>query len=424
MKIHSFSIENTKRVKAVTLEPAKDGLTVIGGRNGQGKTSVLDAIAWALGGDRFRPTDAHREGSVLPPHIKVTLDNGIVVERKGKNSALTVTDTTGRRAGQQLLNEFISELALNLPKFMEAGDKEKASTLLQIIGVGPQLAQIEKEESAACNERLMLGRIADQKEAFVKSMPYYTEAPRDLVSIAELIRRQQDILARNGENQRLRMNRDNLQADRHRIGMKLQDLTKEYEQICRLCAIAEKEAEDLHDESTAEIEREIAEIDDINQKVRANLNHDKAEEDAREATNAYNRMTAKIHELRKRRTDLLNGAELPLPGLGVEEGALTYNGRKWDCMSASEQLRVSAAIVRRLNPNCGFVLMDKLEQMDEETLSEFGAWLEAEGLQAIATRVSTGGECQIIIEDGYSVQAEKPAKEEAPKAWTKGVFGK
>lgn len=54
MKIHSLSIENTKRVKAVTLEPNTDGLTVIGGRNGQGKTSVLDAIAWALGGDRLR----------------------------------------------------------------------------------------------------------------------------------------------------------------------------------------------------------------------------------------------------------------------------------------------------------------------------------------------------------------------------------
>lgn len=421
MKIHSLSIENTKRVKAVTIEPAQDGLTVIGGRNGQGKTSVLDAIAWALGGDRFRPTDAHREGSVLPPYIKVTLDNGIVVERKGKNSALTVNDPTCRRGGQQLLNEFISELALNLPKFMESNDKEKAQTLLQIIGVGDKLTELDNKEKKACNDRLLLGREADQKEAFVKSMPYYTDAPKDLISISELIRRQQDILARNGENQRLRMNRDNLLADRHRISQKLQDITAEYDQICRLCEIAEKEAEDLQDESTAEIEREIAEIDDINRKVRANLDHDKAEEDAREATNKYNQMTAQINELRKQRTQLLNGAQLPLPGLGVEDGALTYNGRKWDCMSASEQLRVSAAIVRKLKPDCGFVLMDKLEQMDPQTLEEFGAWLKQEGLQAIATRVSTGGECQIIIEDGYAVEAE--AKEPA-KAWTKGVFGK
>ena len=71
-------------------------------------------------------------------------------------------------------------------------------------------------------------------------------------------------------------------------------------------------------------------------------------------------------------------------------------------MSASEQLRVATAIVRKLNPECGFVLLDKLEQMDSETLAEFGDWLEEQGLQAIATRVSSGDECQIIIEDGYS----------------------
>ena len=70
-------------------------------------------------------------------------------------------------------------------------------------------------------------------------------------------------------------------------------------------------------------------------------------------------------------------------------------------MSGSEQLKVATAIVRELNPECGFVFIDKLEQMDIETMEEFGKWLENEGLQAIATRVSTGDECSIIIEDGY-----------------------
>ena len=68
---------------AVRLEPTANGLTVIGGRNGQGKTSVLDAIAWALGGNKFRPTEPQRDGSVIPPHLKITLDNVIIVERSG-----------------------------------------------------------------------------------------------------------------------------------------------------------------------------------------------------------------------------------------------------------------------------------------------------------------------------------------------------
>ena len=102
------------------------------------------------------------------------------------------------------------------------------------------------------------------------------------------------------------------------------------------------------------------------------------------------------------------------------DGELTYNSKKWDGMSGSEQLQVSVAIVRKLNPNCGFVLMDKLEQMDMDTLNEFGQWLEQEGLQAIATRVSTGEECSIIIEDGYVKGADEPI-EVAPK-WKAGEF--
>lgn len=89
----------------------------------------------------------------------------------------------------------------------------------------------------------------------------------------------------------------------------------------------------------------------------------------------------------------------------MEDGRLTYQGMHWDNLSGSDQLRVATAIVRARNPQCGFVLLDKLEQMDLETLAEFGRWLEGEGLQVIATRVSTGEECSVILEDGMAAGA-------------------
>ena len=153
VKINSLELENVKRIKAVQLEPGANGLTVIGGKNNQGKTSVLDAIAWALGGNKFRPSDPQRDGSLVPPHLKVTLSNGIVVERRGKNSDLKVTDPAGNLAGQALLDSFISAFALDLPKFLNANAKEKADTLLRIIGVGDQLFLLEKEEASLYNER-------------------------------------------------------------------------------------------------------------------------------------------------------------------------------------------------------------------------------------------------------------------------------
>lgn len=204
IKINRLEIENVKRIKAVKIEPSKNGLTIVGGNNNQGKTSVLDSIAWALGGDKYRPSKAQRDGSAIPPNLHFIMSNGFVVERKGKNSSLKVTDPNGGKGGQQLLNDFVEQLALDLPKFMESSGKEKAKILLQIIGVGDRLAVLEQEEKELYNERLYIGRTADQKEKFAKEQPYYPDAPEALVSASDLIRRQQDILARNGENQRKR----------------------------------------------------------------------------------------------------------------------------------------------------------------------------------------------------------------------------
>lgn len=399
-----------KRVKAVTIEPTSNGLTILGGNNNQGKTSVLDAIAWALGGNKYKPSKPARDGSMNPPTLRLELSNGLIVERKGKNSDLKVTDPSGQKAGQQLLDSFVEELALNLPKFIESSAKDKANTLLQIIGVGEKLWELDRKEERLYNERRTIGQIADQKKKYAAEQPQYPEAPNELVSIADLIHEQQEILARNGENAKKRQNRENIVNSLHLSEARLKQLKEQlaqeeatHEKLMGDYIAANKSIEDLVDESTDEIESSIANIEEINRKVRANLDKEKAEEDAKQYGSQYDKLTKEIQDVRDERTSLLDSADLPLQGLSVEDGELVFEGQKWDNMSGSQQLRVATAIVRKLKPECGFVLLDKLEQMDIPTLTEFGKWLESEGLQAIATRVSSGEECQIIIEDGYVV---------------------
>lgn len=428
--ITALEAENVKRIKVVALTPAPTGLTLVGGNNNQGKTSVLDALAWALGGDRFRPNAAQRDGAVAPAHLKVTLSNGVIVERKGKNSTLTVTDPTGRRSGQQLLNAFIEPLALDLPRFMEASDKEKADILLRIIGIGTELHVRDLEIKSLYDKRTFTGQLAQQKKHFAEELIYYPEAPEEPVSASDLIHQQQEILARNGENQRKRNQlvqlTDLLERQKKVVADLEFQLSTEKQRLTTMQAdvkIAQTSAENLQDESTAELEASIRSIEETNQKVRANLEKARAEDEAAQYASDYDKLAEAITQKRADRMALLNGADLPLPELSVEDGALTYKGKHWRDMSGSDQLRVAAAIVRRLNPDCGFVLLDKLEQMDMTTLTEFGRWLEAEHLQAIATRVSTGSECQIIIEDGMVKDAEPPVTEKPqPRSWTKGAF--
>ena len=398
----------------------------MGGNNNQGKTSVLDALAWALGGEKFRPAAAVRDGALAPPHLKVILSNGVVVERRGKNSSLTVTDPTGQRSGQQLLNAFVEPLALDLPRFMQASDKDKADTLLNIIGVGDALTGLDREIKALYDRRTVIGQIGAQKRHAAEELTEYPDAPSEPVSAIELIQQQQEILLHNADNQRKRMKLAQLEEQEKQLGRRVQELSQELEMVEHQLTAVQQDVQDatktvaqLQDESTAELEQSIRNVEEINRQVSANLAKSKAQDEAERYAQEYTALTEQIKAKRTARMDLLNGADLPLTGLGVEDGSLTYNGKHWQDISGSDQLRVATAIVRRLNPDCGFVLLDKLEQMDLATLAEFGSWLQAEGLQAIATRVSTGGECQIIIEDGRVKDAEEPP---APKAWTKGAF--
>lgn len=432
VKINALELENVKRIKAVKIDPTQNGLTIIGGDNNQGKTSVLDSIAWALGGDKNKPSNAAREGSTIPPVLKVTLSNGIIVERKGKNSSLKVTDPSGKKAGQNLLNSFIEQLALDLPKFMNKTNKEKAEVLLNIIGVGDQLAVYQKQENDLYQERLTVGRIADQKTKFAKEQPFFEDAPKDLVSPQDLINQQQAILAQNGENQRKREKvtqyeyqvktlTDEVVRYEQMLNQKKEELNKATYDL----SVAKTDALDLLDQSTDELEKNLAEIEETNRKVRANLDKEKAEEEAKGYKSQYDNLTNQIEDVRKQKYDLLNNADLPLPELSIEDNELTYKGKKWDSMSGSDQLRVSTAIVRKLNPDCGFVLLDKLEQMDLRTLTEFNTWLEQEGLQAIATRVSTGDECSVIIEDGYvkeNVSSQSAQPVNTQPTWKAGEF--
>lgn len=423
IKITRLELENVKRIKAIALEPGQDGLTIIGGKNGEGKTSVLDSIAWALGGEKKRPSNAYRDGSALPPEIRIILNNGLVVERKGKNSTLSVTDPEGKRAGQALLDSFISELALDVPKFLKQTDKEKAETLLHVIGLDSEVALSEKQEKDAFDKRTVINRMLKEKVSAAEAMPEYPGVPEEYLDPAELIRKQQDVMSKNVENARLRLSVGSLRKDRdillneisrieETLGQKHHDLKVLKEKLLK----AEEMALEAIDEPTDEIEQQIDDFAEINRKIRANKDKRKAEVEAKALEDEVTHLTDDVNRLRNERLNLLKNADLPLPELSVENGKLTYRGVNWDCMSASEQLMVATAIVRRLKPQCGFVLLDKLEQLDRDTLARFGNWLTEEGLQVIATRVTTDiNDCTILIEDGRVAETKETKKTEIKK---------
>lgn len=415
--ITNLELENVKRVRAVAISPAANGLTLLGGKNRQGKTSVLDAICYALGGESYRPSELQNREGIATARMDITLSNGLRVTRAGKNAALKVTDPAGRKAGQTLLNSFIEELALNLPKFLNANDKDKAKTLLKILGIEEQLAALEQEERKLMDERLLAGREADRKAKYADELPEYPEAPDEPLSGADISKRLQAALSLNAENEAKRRMADKLEYDllqQREVIARLQAELQRAEQAAQKLSAelqgAQAAVTGLQDVDTTTLDAELEQIDVINNKVRTNQEKSRAMDEAEQAKAIYTALNNKVADVRKRRDDLLASVELPLPGLSVEAGELIYNGSKWDCMSGMEKIRVATAIVRRLKPSCGFILLDGLEAFDNEELENLRKWLLEEGLQAIGTKVCEDG-ADIIIEDGMVVGAPPPQQQ-------------
>lgn len=424
MKIMSFEVENVKKVSLVRMNVSPSGMTVIGGKNAQGKSSVLDAIVYALGGEKYRPDNLQRDGGMAPARIRLQLENGLTVERKGKNASLTVTDSTGKKGGQALLNSFIEELALNLPKFLAMNDNEKAHVLLGTLGIEDKLKALDLKEQTAYDRRHEYGIVRDQKKKYAAELPEYDDVPDVPVQIDDIVSQLEQIHSRNNDRERLRNQYRSL-SDRVKtaeesvesLHQQLMQAELKLSAAKALLDAAENPAAD-EDESTEELEQQIGNLTEINGKIKANLDKAAALEIAAECDQKYDKMTADVESVRTERLALLNGVKMPLPELSIGKNAkgvpvLMYRGQTWDGMSGMERIKVGTAIVQNLKPDCKFVLLDGMECFDSDQLAAFDQWLMDNDLQAICTRVGTDG-ASIVIEDGYAVQEGVAPAPEVP----------
>lgn len=405
VKITSLQLENVKRVRALSLMPTEDGLTVIGGRNGQGKTSVLDAIAYALGGETFRPPQVQNSQGISPATIIVKLDNGLVVTRTGKNCALKVTDPTGARSGQKLLDSFIEKLALDLPKFLASRPQEKAQVILKTLGIEERLQELANRENIATEERRTARTKCDLLEKQAQGMQEYPEVTGE-VDVLELMSEIEQLNGLNASIQDAKVRLEALEEEKTDLQRRMDEIAQRMKDIddskIALYEMASREPAD-----TSSLKEELANATDNNAKHKANMDKRKAYEAYEEAASELRGCDLEVEIIRGERRELLKSVEMPLPGLTVEDGELVYKGQKWDNMSTAEQYMVAISICHCLNPKCGFVLIDRLETFDLEQMILLDTWLRQHNLQAIATRVSTGDECSLIIEDGIAKQEEE-----------------
>ncbi len=409
LRVLGLEAENFMRLRAVRIAPDGD-VVVVGGRNAQGKSSLLDAI-WAT----FQNAAAAR---AIPQPIRdgedtarVRLDLGdLIVTRTWSvdhGTRLTVESPTGARyrSPQTILDTLVGPLSFDPLAFVRASEKEQVTQLLALLNLDEDPADIDRRRAAVFEERTGVNRDVRQLAARLAGMPEDPGAPASEISIGEALdelRRAEEAVAvssaQQSEATRMADRLDEidrqiteLEAERERVG------TARFELLSRLAS-----ADTLPDVEA--LRARIGDIESLNERARKAEQRRKvtAEHAAAEAHAA--KLTEDIRCLDETRRTLLAEAEMPLPGLAFADdaGGLTYSGVPLRQCSSAEQIRVAVAVAMATDPRLRVLRVKDGSLLDEDSMGLLAELAAEYGFQVWVERVGGDG-AGIVIEDGEVV---------------------
>lgn len=388
MKIISLETTNYKRAKHVQIVPDPDGnLVIVAGKNGQGKSSVLDSIAAALGGANSKTTPKPiRDGEDRAQIVLETEDLTVTRVFTPSGSRLTLTSKDGAKypKAQAKLDELVGKLSLDPLAFTLLDDKKQLQQLLDLVELPFNPEQLEAERKQVFEERTAVNRRAKE---FESALAQFGELPADLptteVSVAELL----------GEYRSL----ESAQQERARYLTDLNESRYKVEELERQLAAARKHLADVTEaignmpDNTADLEALRGKIDgaeETNRLVRKAQERGSLEFQYDATKEQAAKLTAKLEQIAKTKADGLAAAKFPVDGLGFTEDGVTYQGQPFKQASSAEQIRVSMAMAIALNPALRVIRIADGSLLDADSLAlvektarehDMQVWLEVVG---------------------------------------------
>lgn len=434
MRIVKLEAENVKRLRAISITP--DGAVVrIQGANGAGKSSVLDSIAYALGGEKLCPAKPIRRGQDRA-RVVVELDEDLVVERRWSEggSKLEVRTKNGLKhpSPQKLLDGLVGRLSFDPLAFLRLKPTEQAETLRALSGV--DLSKFDSARATAYQQRTAWNRQVSQLKARLSSMPEI-EAPDELVSSADLLAEQErrgEHRAGNARRRKAHYNeQDEVVEQERNVAAREEGVANLREELAmaeaylaeeksKLKTMTEQhtakvpEVNALVDPDMQEIPGKLREVEAVNERVRQKRARAAIAEELRGSEEQADALDKEIESIDAGKEKTLAEAEFPVAGLGFTEEGVTLEGLPLEQASSAEQLRVSLAMSIALNPKLRVMLIRDGSLLDEKSLAAVAQMAEQNDCQVWLEMVAPGATCGVVIEDGAVVGAEEKAP--APEA--------
>lgn len=437
LHIVSLTAENVKRLVAVSITPTGN-LVEIAGRNGAGKTSLLDSIWWALGGAGALQKAPIRKGQ---DKASIRLDLGAyVVTRKfarvegdpSFTTSLTVENADGGRLtkGQTLLESFMGDHTIDPLQFARMKPRDQFDTLKGYVE-GVDIEGIDAANRTDFDKRTDINRQAKAKQAEADAIPIPATAPIAKIDEAALV----DELAAVGDhNAQIELRKERREAVRQGVERNRTHAVafrQQAEDLRRQAAEAEAEAT-KHDSVAAEDEGKLASAEALPEpkdaaEIRTRLDAakttnalvDKAtrrkalKDEAAKLEKDASDITDRIEARNKQKREAIAAAKMPVDGITFADGAILLNGVPFDQASDAEQLRASVAISMAGEPRLRVLRIREGSLLDEDGLKLVAEMAQAKDFQVWVERVDSTGGRGFVIEDGHVRSAPEPATAQA-----------
>ncbi len=428
MRIVKLIAENIKRLSVVEITP-DGGVVILNGRNEQGKSSVLDSIFYALGGERALPSkpvrNGKKKGSIFLDLGDITVER--VITAKGGGS-LKVLNKEGvpQKSPQTLLNSLVGPLSFDPLAFSRMDPPKQAEVVRMMAGI--TFDDLDEMRATTYEARTTTKRLVKDLEGQLSGLPE-VEAPPAEVSMADLLKEEATARAaaeaKKGAIEAVVTIEDDIEQSHtdianERLGIEQQQAEieeqqaalKEMEEIVR--KLVKNEGDLVADREKAlkahellptppdieEIRERMGKVEDTNRLVRQASKRAAVVISLDEYRKKVGRQSASIEDIDDQKIDRVAKAKLPVPGLGFDEEGLTLDGIPFEQCSTAVSIRTSVAIGLAQNPKLKILLIREGSLLDKDNLAlviemakeaKADVWIEC---------VGDGSEGGILIEDG------------------------
>lgn len=404
---------------------------VIGGRNGQGKSSFQKAILLGLAGGDAIPGEPTHNGADAG-EVEVKLDNGMVVQRtvtKDRKTKLRITQSDNPNVRfdkpQTTLDALFGDLSFDPGEFLSLGDKSQAECLMGLGGL--DFTDQNKARTANYDERTQLGRELKRLEGELAGRPKHDDAPAEeqdpKTVLVELEAAQGLVMANAAERSevdRLDSIVKSKQREIDNIGKRLDDIKAQIITLNQQATALRKDrdvliqdgeraidkADKLRETSSTfqppdldAIKAKATTIEQTNAKVRANRERAALQERLDLIRADHESMTQRIQAIDDAKTKALQAVNLPIDGLAFDETGVRYKGVPFAQCSESEQWAVATAVAFARNPQ-GVVFVSRSGGMDKATRKSVLECAAGLGVQVLLEVVDDAEDVNIVIEQG------------------------